>query len=430
MNHLKFKKRSLIFGSLLTIALVATTSCNKDEDASVEDFQQIDHEQNGIPKEYIVVFKDATIKSKAVAQESLSILERYGVTEEQIAKEYTTIFKGVFLKGISPEIAEQLKSDPAVESVAQNVTFDFDLTPITQTKAPLTETNSQKMNGFADIIRPNGEVLSWAAQRVGRGDGTGKKIWIIDSGIADIDELNIDKKNSRNFVPNEPIDAWQDTHATSHGTRVASIAAAKENGKGIIGVAAGATVVAIRIVGSNANFAAYAEAFDYVAANIQPGEVWNFSAGPGNPIEVLIAFFKVKQEVIDIFERAIEGLSAAAPGFVAAGNKQGNLDMHPFVESHTSTPNDQRYIIGATTNTDAVWSNSPYGQVIDYWAPGVNIAGVDKMGNVVHGNGSSFASPMVAAMYLISNGNLITNLSTATKNNITRPIPQIIIPTR
>ncbi|WP_234859438.1 S8 family peptidase [Aquimarina aquimarini] len=437
MNHLKLKKRGLIFGALLTTTLVVTTSCNKDEDEPIEDFQQTDHEQNLIPKEYIVLFNDATIKSKAVAEESIFILEKYGITEAQIAEEYTTIFKGVFLKGIPKEIAEQLKNDPGVKSVTQNMTFDFEPALLSQSTKFSNETYSQKTNVFNNITKPSGEVLPWGPQRIGYGDGTGKKIWIIDTGIAEIDELNIDKKNSRNFVSdkllaNGKIDptAWQDTHATSHGTRVASIAAAKENNKGIIGVAAGATVVSIRASGGGLSLADMESVFDYIASRIQPGEVWNFSGGPLYSRDELKTIFKVPEEQLVLFENAIIALAQIAPGFLAAGNATDNLDMDPWVDSHLSTQNDKLYVIGAINNQHQQWESSNYGSVIDYWAPGVDVVGVNKMGKVQNDSGTSMAAPMVAAMYVLRDGDLnIRETYTDTGKN-TRPIPHIIIPAR
>ncbi|WP_234859439.1 S8 family peptidase [Aquimarina aquimarini] len=429
MNYLKLKKRSLIFGSLLTVSLVVTTSCNKDEDASVEDFQQTHHDQNGIPKEYIVVFKDATIKSKAITKESLPILEKYGITEAQIAKEYTTIFKGVFLEGISKEIANRLKNDPAIESVTQNIPFEFNPTFVSNTT--VSTSDHQKMTTFNDLIKPDGEIIPWGALRSGYGFGTGKKIWIIDTGIADIDEFNIDKVNSRNFAPdallmNGSIDptAWKDTSFNSHGTAVASIIAAKEDGKGIRGIAAGATVVAIRANGGGSELRHVAAAFDYVASKIQPGEVWNFSGGPDDPLANLIAGgFK---DQVDLFENAIKALAQKAPGFVAAGNSGRNLDIQPYIESHFSTSTDQLYIIGAIDNTDMVWAASMHGNVIDYWAPGVNLPLLDKNGNVFRESGTSMAAPIVAGLYLLSSENLKKTYKSITKGRHTRPIAQIV----
>ncbi|WP_158250427.1 S8 family serine peptidase [Aquimarina sp. I32.4] len=414
MNHLKFKKRSLIFGSLLTVALVVTTSCNKDEDESVEDFQQIDHEQNLIPKEYIVVFKDATIKSKAVAQESISILEKYGITEAQISREYTTIFKGILISGVSQETINTLKKDPIVKSVVQNSKFELEATPIVG--------HSQKM--INDSIAPNGQIIPWGASRVGYGDGTGKKIWILDTGIADNrEEFNIDRINSRNFSPDLGPDAWQ-ANGSNHGTQVASIAAAKNNATGILGIAAGATVVSIRTVGGGQDLAGLAGALDYVGGRIQPGEVWNMSAGPTASRQALLN--SVFRDQVALFENALRALSNIAPGFVAAGNTGVDLDATPYSESHFSGPNDQLYIVGAIDNNNNVWNSSMYGRVIDYWSPGVNLPSLRADGTVSHDSGTSLASPTVAAMYLISNGNLIIDSETATdRNGHIRPIPRV-----
>ena len=96
-----------------------------------------------------------------------------------------------------------------------------------------------------NIITPMaGENLPWNIARVGYGDGTGKTVWVIDSGIdTDHPDLNVDIARSASLIyGNASIE-----DGYGHGTSVAGIIAAKNNGSGMVGVAANATIVALRV---------------------------------------------------------------------------------------------------------------------------------------------------------------------------------------
>jgi subtilisin family serine protease len=78
-------------------------------------------------------------------------------------------------------------------------------------------------------------------------DGTGARVAVIDGGIYDIHaDLTdqIDKGCSTSFVPGEPYN--NDTGTFWHATHVAGIVAAADNTFGVIGVAPGATIMAIK----------------------------------------------------------------------------------------------------------------------------------------------------------------------------------------
>ena len=69
---------------------------------------------------------------------------------------------------------------------------------------------------------------------------------MIDSGIAKLDDLNVNEEWSKSFV-DEFLDPFEDI--TGHGTAVASIIGSKANGEGLTGVAPGAQVVSLRVFG-------------------------------------------------------------------------------------------------------------------------------------------------------------------------------------
>ncbi|CAG2237046.1 PCSK5 [Mytilus edulis] len=101
-------------------------------------------------------------------------------------------------------------------------------------------------------------------------NGTGVTVGVVDNGIQDHADLNIDRNmnagytnkskqgnptRSRQSFWTRPISAdtrkRQYQASLKHGTRVAGIVAAKKNGQGIIGIAFGATLVDVRIASTS-----------------------------------------------------------------------------------------------------------------------------------------------------------------------------------
>lgn len=82
-------------------------------------------------------------------------------------------------------------------------------------------------------------------------DGSGARVAVIDGGIYDIHPdiaPNLDASCSASFVPGQPYNA--DTGTFWHGTHVAGIVLAADNGFGVIGVAPGATLMHVKALHS------------------------------------------------------------------------------------------------------------------------------------------------------------------------------------
>ena len=86
------------------------------------------------------------------------------------------------------------------------------------------------------------QEVPYGITRVGYANGVGKTAWIIDTGI-DLDhpDLNVDQSRGRNFISTSktPDDD------NGHGSHCAGTVAAIDNNIGVVGVAAGATVVPV-----------------------------------------------------------------------------------------------------------------------------------------------------------------------------------------
>ncbi len=228
------------------------------------------------------------------------------------------------------------------------------------------------------------QCTPWGITRVGGGlPGGGKRAWILDSGI-DLDhpDLDVDVANSASFVAGSP--SPEDDNG--HGTHVAGTVAAMDNGQGVIGVAAGAKVVAVKVLNAagSGTGAAIIAGLNFIAGSpaLSPADVVNISLG-GYPSKSR--------------EDATEALADKCKVVVAAGNDSRNINfagpariIHPNV-----------YPVSAMGVNDIFASFSNFGTAVRYCAPGVNVLSCNKDGGYSYRNGTSMAAPHVAGLLLL-----------------------------
>jgi subtilisin family serine protease len=110
---------------------------------------------------------------------------------------------------------------------------------------------------------------AWDAGQI----GTGARVAVIDGGMSrnHVDLVGrIDVVRSTSFVPGMTWD--QDASSFRHATHVAGIVAANDNGYGTIGVAPGATIIAVKALdGGSGTFGAVISGIHYAATPISEG---------------------------------------------------------------------------------------------------------------------------------------------------------------
>ena len=226
------------------------------------------------------------------------------------------------------------------------------------------------------------EETPWGIARVGGGapySGSGTA-WVIDTGIAPHADLNFDTSRSRSFIrDSSPIDQ------NGHGTHVAGTIAARSNGSGVVGVAAGAPVVAVRVLdrrGSGSNSGVIA-GVDYVAQNGRPGDVANMSLGGG---------------VSDALDQAVVRAAAGGVRFaLAAGNESDNANNHsPARANGNNVFTVSAFAVGDKWASFSNFGNPP----IDYAEPGVAIKSTWLNGGYNTISGTSMATPHLAGLLL------------------------------
>jgi hypothetical protein len=226
-----------------------------------------------------------------------------------------------------------------------------------------------------------GETTPWGIARVNGGTGGSFGVaWVIDTGIdGSHPDLNVDSNLSRSFGKNSN---WADKNG--HGTHVAGTIAAIDNEIGVVGVAPGATVVAVRVLEANGSgsYSSVIAGVEYVAQNGRPGDVANMSlGGPGSTA----------------LDNAVIAASANVAFAVAAGNSGADADNYSPARANGSN----LYTVSAFKNGDAWASFSNYGNPpIDYAEPGVSVLSTWKGGDYKTISGTSMATPHLAGILL------------------------------
>lgn len=223
-------------------------------------------------------------------------------------------------------------------------------------------------------------------------------IAIIDTGI-DLDHPDLNVVSNTSFVKHTQKSGNDDN---GHGTHVAGIAAALDNGFGVVGVAPGARLHAVKVLDNTGSgtISQVVKGIDWVTKNSDTIDVANLS---------LTCFCHSKA-----LQKSIQKSVSQGVVYVAAA---GNNAME--VSNFEPASYDEVITVSAIVDTDgkcggldtsssfgnddsfALFSN--FGSGIDIAAPGVNVLSTSLGGNYSVMSGTSMASPHVAgavALYM------------------------------
>lgn len=380
-------KKSLV--KLLAIAVVLALSASCEETlVPFEEPDDLSLKSAGADRiTYIVMLDDAELKAELskmkgyekkqelMKSATAKILKRAGVFDGEIGYVYGTALQGFSVR-IPPGQLKKLEDDPSVVLIEENQVATLIQPDVIIKKKP-TPT-------------PPSESTPWGVARVNGGvDGTGKTAWIIDTGI-DLDhpDLNVDGGRGVTFV----VRTTSPDDDNGHGTHCAGIIGAIDNGIGVIGVAANATVVPVKVLNrrGSGTYDAIIAGIDYVAAVAGPGDVANMSLGGGYSLAL---------------NSAVETAAATGIKFTLAA---GNESTDAKTRSPASANGTNIYTISAMGEGD-VWSSySNYGNPpVDYCEPGTYIYSTYKGGGYANLSGTSMAAPHAAGILLL--GDITTN---------------------
>jgi aqualysin 1 len=331
-------------------------------------------QQQKIPNHYIVVFKEGVHDPTAVANEQARAHSlRLRFVYQYAIEGYAAVFP-------NDHALQRVHNDPRVDYVEPDKTA--------YAEAQTLPWGIDKVD--ADI----------SSTRAGDGSGavTAVNAYIIDSGIYRHTDLNVVKHVNL-------TGDGKNTDCFGHGTHVAGIAAAKDNTSDVVGVAPGAPLTGVKVLGCNGTGAAsmLIKGVDWVTAHARKPAIANMSVGLGG---------NASQALDDAVRN-----SAASGVFysLAAGNKgtgtcSGSPARTGLAQQDTNGDGLINYedsngiaAVGATDELDQETSWSNYGSCVDIWAPGARVLSTKMGGGTTTMGGTSMAAPHVGgggALYL------------------------------
>jgi subtilisin family serine protease len=356
--------------------------------------------------QYIVVFEDDVTNPRGLAN---ALARAHGFAPRHV---YEVALKG-FAARLPAPVAEMLALDPDVAYVEQDV----------YVQTQLHGNNYQTLTEGVDRIDAD---LNATANIDYVDDRVDVDIAIIDTGI-DLDHPELNVVFNRNF--NNSSKSGDDDNG--HGTHVAGSAAALDNNRGVVGVAPGARLWALKVLDrrGSGSFADVIAGIDFVTANAAEIEVANMSLGGTGRLDSLrtaiqnsvaagvvyvVAAGNSSRDVYGndgIFEgsKNDDFIPAAYPE-VAAISAMGDTDgFSGGIGDNTSYGTGDDTFASFTNFSRSVVAGNPVtssGAAIDLAAPGVDIMSTYKDGMYAQMSGTSMASPHVAgaaALYIAAN---------------------------
>jgi len=381
-------RRRLVVGGMLAALLVSVMAAMPSAAAA----------PSGRSGSYIVVLKDTATGPSTLAR---AHADRYGA---RVGHVYRHALKGYSAILSSDRIAA-LRADPNVAAVAP----DLPVHAFVQTLP-------------TGINRIDGELSSTVS---GNGSGVvNVDIAIIDTGISTSHpELNV--VGGTNCVGGP---SFNDDNG--HGSHVAGIAAARDNVDGVVGVAPGARLYAVKVLNSagSGSISQIICGIDWVTARAGTIEVANMSLGGSS----FFGAFSGCNSNFDPMHPAIcRSVQAGVTYAVAAGNSA--MDANTFIPATysqvitVSALADFNGLPGGgaaatcRADVDDTFANfSNFGADIDIIAPGVCILSTYLGSGYNTLSGTSMASPHVAgaaALYKANNpGATPAQVKTALQN--------------
>lgn len=346
-----------------------------------------------IRDQYIVVFRDNVV-DPGVTTDSLT--RSFGLTRQHL---FRHALKG-FSAAVPPSLLAAIRQDPRVRYVVPD----------------------QEVEAFAQTVPPGiariGTELNSAAAVDGLDDRVDIGIAMIDTGI-DLDHPDLNVAGGACFVTTNyflgsSCSSFDDNNG--HGTHTAGIAAALDNDIGVVGVAPGARLYAVKVLDRNGRgtISQVIAGVDWVTANVESLgiKVANMSLGTRGADDGNCGHTNN-----DPMHTAIcNSVAAGVTYVVAAGNNGADVKtVVPAAYNEVITvsalvdTDGQEGGLGPSTSygaDDFFASFSNFGFQVDLIAPGVNVVSTYLNGGYATMSGTSMATPHVAgaaALHLAQN---------------------------
>jgi subtilisin family serine protease len=319
-----------------------------------------------IPNDYIVVLKNNNFLSsvRSLAGEAKS----EGAALGQI---YDNALRGFSIKVPNDNVLKAIMKNPDVDYVQPDV----------------------KVKAFAQSLPTGVNRVDGDLSSTKSGDGRGVvnvDIGIMDTGI-DLNHPDLNVYRQVTFVSG--TSSGNDDNG--HGTAVAGIAAAKDNSQGVVGLAPGARLWAIKVLDSNGigSSSNIIKGIDYVTQHANEIDVVNLSFGAVGQNKALHSAI-IKSVAAGVTYTAAAGNEAIDASSVFPASYPEVIAVSAIVDTDGKCGG----ISGISTTVgkdDSFASFSNYGSVIDLAAPGVLIKTTTKGSSYTTFSGTSVSTPHV-----------------------------------
>ncbi len=343
---------------------------------------------DGPPARYIVLVAPETTTSDFVPvrrSRALEVAQAVGARPEVV---YDAVLDG-FAGYLTPRQVERLLATGSVASIVPDAE--------THLAGQTVPTGVQRI----------GTLANHTAKIDGTDDALLIDVAVLDTGI----DPNHPDLNVAGGYDCSGSGSWVDRHG--HGTHVAGIIGARDNGIGVVGVAPGARLWAVKVFRDDGiGYVSWLICgLDWVAAHASTIRVANYSGGAsgtdtpncgGTSDPLHQAVCRVVQAGVTLVVAAGNGGSDARNTIPAAYPEV--LAVGAIVDTDGKPGGQGPGTSYGADDTRASFSN--YGPVVDFYAPGYAILSTVPGGGYQRWSGTSMAAPHVAgaaALYLVQN---------------------------
>lgn len=231
------------------------------------------------------------------------------------------------------------------------------------------------------IIKVKSQTVDWGVNKIQAPTswssgftGKGVKIGIVDTGIASHEDISVAGGTSFTSYTSSYLDD------NGHGTHVAGIIGAKNNGYGVVGVANEASLYAVKVLGSDGSgyLSDVIAGIDWCITNNM--DIINLSLGSST------SSIALQQEVDKAYSQGVLVVAAAGND----GTSSGSTDTVEYPAKYSSV-----IAVAATDSSNQRASFSSTGSTVEVAAPGVNIRSTYLNNQYVTMSGTSMATPFV-----------------------------------
>ena len=277
-----------------------------------------------------------------------------------------------------------------VASVGGQIKQAYHLVAAVAASIPENRVDALRHNALVSYVEEDGTVqaidatIPWGIRQIGAdsvhayNQGSGVKVAIIDTGI-DLNQTDLKVAGNVTFVAG--TSSGQDDNG--HGTHVAGTVAALGNGTGVVGVAPGAALYAVKVLDRNGSGSISGVVSGIQWAVTNKMQVINMSLGTSSDYTTL--------------HTACDAAYAAGIVIVAAAGNSGN-SYGTGVNVLYPAAYDSVIAVAATDSTNSRASFSSTGPKVELAAPGVNVLSTCLGGSYCTMSGTSMASPHVAGV--------------------------------